>query len=444
MKPIEPARHPRATAATRLQAAPASAGASPDAATPTSFLRTLAQASAANAQQLPALLGVTPSGFDEPRAAPSRPSAEKAAKHGSSEAGTTRLQDRPLSATSESFELDDQAVSELASSTPRGPDPLGLSEAVRQDMTATSQKVAPPEGRTDRNPGGSKEESSQGPRTSQPSNSKEAGAQGQHSQSADSAGSAGSARSTPDAAAKPGAPAPATTNTTATAKAAAGNTLTLGPLAAAGAARAAGVMPPAAQTTTSLGAVSATGRRDALVARRIDIAKPTHAPKQTGEPAALQASRAIAAALKTGDKSLILRMTPDHLGEVRVELSVKEGKVSASFQAATEAARDLLVDSSDVLRLALEARGLHVEKLDFAVTDHGVPPGADAPNWTEAGFGGAGADSGGAAEENAARSAPEHGPRNGPGDPGPPEDRGGQLEDADARSVLVLGVDAVA
>lgn len=77
-----------------------------------------------------------------------------------------------------------------------------------------------------------------------------------------------------------------------------------------------------------------------------------------------QALRGLTVALSGADKSVSLRLEPQTLGELRVELEMNEGGLSARFEATTSEARRLLDRSMSDLRQALEARGLSVEKLE--------------------------------------------------------------------------------
>lgn len=85
---------------------------------------------------------------------------------------------------------------------------------------------------------------------------------------------------------------------------------------------------------------------------------------------ALHASKALARVLATGGGSLSLRLNPEALGEVRVEIGLHRGKAHATFQASTTAARDLLLADIDALRAALERRGITVERLDVKDSPH--------------------------------------------------------------------------
>lgn len=96
---------------------------------------------------------------------------------------------------------------------------------------------------------------------------------------------------------------------------------------------------------------------------------------------AAQVSRGLAAALVQkgdGPRIVTLRMHPESLGQVRVQLGMEGQSVSARFEAATPEARDLLDRSLGALRSSLESRGLHVERLhvNLAAPD---PEGAVSP-----------------------------------------------------------------
>lgn len=77
--------------------------------------------------------------------------------------------------------------------------------------------------------------------------------------------------------------------------------------------------------------------------------------------------------LRDGGRAQI-RLRPEALGRVDVDLNVKDGAVRASLSAENETARELLFENLDRLRSLLEQRGLRVESLE--VTD--APDARDA------------------------------------------------------------------
>lgn len=96
------------------------------------------------------------------------------------------------------------------------------------------------------------------------------------------------------------------------------------------------------------------------------------APKTTPSarhPALAQVQRGLAQVLKEGGGTVNLRLNPRSLGEVKVELTLKEGVATARFEASSESARRLLNDNLTTLRQALEAKGVRVESLSVEVRE---------------------------------------------------------------------------
>jgi len=117
-------------------------------------------------------------------------------------------------------------------------------------------------------------------------------------------------------------------------------------------------------------------------------------PRAQGQAVADQVAKGMTGLLKNGG-TMTLKLAPEALGAVRVEVSLRDGVVSARFQAERASARELLSGHLDTLRSALETRGVRVEHLE--VEAHREQP------WTAAGdeagrkarFGGAESRSGG-------------------------------------------------
>lgn len=105
---------------------------------------------------------------------------------------------------------------------------------------------------------------------------------------------------------------------------------------------------------------------------RTSGARRPDAPSRAQEPReqfVAQVHRALGLALRAKDGPVTLHLTPEHLGQLRVELSHSEDGVHARFDAATPEARRLLESSLADLKAALEARGLHVERLEVRLTE---------------------------------------------------------------------------
>jgi flagellar hook-length control protein FliK len=103
--------------------------------------------------------------------------------------------------------------------------------------------------------------------------------------------------------------------------------------------------------------------------------------RQEAAEVAPQVGRALASLLSREGGSVQIRLNPDWLGEVKVELTVREGRVIARLEAENETARELLAGSLDRLRATLEQRGLRVEKLEIADGSSGreSPEDPDGP-----------------------------------------------------------------
>lgn len=110
-----------------------------------------------------------------------------------------------------------------------------------------------------------------------------------------------------------------------------------------------------------------------------------HAASREIDPAAAAVTRGLAAAVSQRGGSLTIRLVPESLGFVRIQMDIAGGVVSATLDAGTAAARDLLADHLGMLRHALESRGLSVDRLqvNLAPAAHAPPAGSggnsDAP-----------------------------------------------------------------
>ncbi len=72
--------------------------------------------------------------------------------------------------------------------------------------------------------------------------------------------------------------------------------------------------------------------------------------------------------------ALTMRLDPPDLGQLRVQMTVMQGVVTASFQAESAQAQQLLERNLAVLRIALEGQGLTVERLT-------VTNSSSSPSW---------------------------------------------------------------
>ncbi len=76
-----------------------------------------------------------------------------------------------------------------------------------------------------------------------------------------------------------------------------------------------------------------------------------------------QVQRGLASILNTKGGTMKIRLTPEHLGEVNIQLSTKDGRVNVQIQAKNESTRSMLSEGLEGLRSDIEARGAIVDKL---------------------------------------------------------------------------------
>jgi len=106
--------------------------------------------------------------------------------------------------------------------------------------------------------------------------------------------------------------------------------------------------------------------------------------------------RGMAAAVRQKGGTLTIKLDPPSLGKMTIRMTIDQGRVQASFDAQTAAARDLLIEHMPTLRAQLRDRGLTVERLDVLgaqspsgagrATAHsaaGEQPGAQGDPWED-------------------------------------------------------------
>ncbi len=111
---------------------------------------------------------------------------------------------------------------------------------------------------------------------------------------------------------------------------------------------------------------------------RVLAQKSAHSPAQ---PVIRQAVQGLAAALTRKDGQVTLRLAPEQLGELKIQLKLRGTTVEAKIEASTEPAKKLLERERDSLRAALESRGLNVERVEISLRPESEPSwmGADSP-----------------------------------------------------------------
>jgi len=103
------------------------------------------------------------------------------------------------------------------------------------------------------------------------------------------------------------------------------------------------------------------------------IAIPRIAKASTRSPNTARVASGLAAALNQKGGAVTIRLTPESLGTVRVQLQISGATVSAQLHTETEAARAALQQQLGQLRGSLESQGLRVEQLGVAGAAGGGP-----------------------------------------------------------------------
>ncbi len=176
------------------------------------------------------------------------------------------------------------------------------------------------------------------------------------------------------------------------------------------------------------------------------------APDADG-PATAATVRGLAAALMQKGGSVTIRLMPEQLGELKIQMTIDRGNVSVDLTARSGEAHDLLSRSMGTLRSALEARGLGVERMSVHLstqgpTHSGQPSGEQAPARDEQRTGGQHDAGGGASRGRDDGRGTSEDRSGGAGTEGDQDDSVGRAaRGADARGFatrLRLSLDAVA
>jgi flagellar hook-length control protein FliK len=80
-----------------------------------------------------------------------------------------------------------------------------------------------------------------------------------------------------------------------------------------------------------------------------------------------QVHKGVTQALNAPGGAITLRLSPEHLGQVRIQVHLKDGGVKASFEVGSGRARELVEKSLASLRTSLVDKGLRVEGLQVAL-----------------------------------------------------------------------------
>ena len=147
------------------------------------------------------------------------------------------------------------------------------------------------------------------------------------------------------------------------------------------------------------------GPRSAASAVKSAASAPAAQSTPNLDAAQASATRGLAAAVQQRGGSVTIRLSPESLGNLKIEMSLQHGSVTVDLRAATPEAHELLSQSIGTLRSSLEARGLSVERLNVHLAPAPQPqPGSSAsgdqqqqPGWREDARTSTGHDAGGGA-----------------------------------------------
>ncbi|XOV74068.1 MAG: flagellar hook-length control protein FliK [Phycisphaerales bacterium] len=94
----------------------------------------------------------------------------------------------------------------------------------------------------------------------------------------------------------------------------------------------------------------------------------THAIREGEAPTGKAVARGMNAVLRQGGGALTMRLSPASLGEVRIEMSMQNGRVSVQFDVGNIAAYQAIKGQMTELRQSLEQRGMTVERVETHVS----------------------------------------------------------------------------
>jgi flagellar hook-length control protein FliK len=85
-----------------------------------------------------------------------------------------------------------------------------------------------------------------------------------------------------------------------------------------------------------------------------------------------------------------MHLQPEALGDVKIRIDLQPGRIAALFEVESEPARQLLNQNLMLLRSALEARGMDVERLDVRIAQSAEPADPQDADESDEHAGGAG------------------------------------------------------
>ena len=134
-------------------------------------------------------------------------------------------------------------------------------------------------------------------------------------------------------------------------------------------------------------------------------AKPAQSAPTEAQIVAQSVARGLNAAVNQKGGSITLRLSPESLGLVRIQMTLDQGAVSVRLEATNPAAQGLLTEHIAMLRGSLESRGLTVDKLSVQYAPTASLAGAGLSH----GSGGSGQNSAGANQQQTSQSGEQQG-----------------------------------
>lgn len=109
-------------------------------------------------------------------------------------------------------------------------------------------------------------------------------------------------------------------------------------------------------------------------AGRTGIARAATKPNAPTTPDAKEviskATQGLAAAIRQKGGSVVLKLEPESLGQLRITVSMRNGVVNAKIEAGTSEAAELLKTHQGALRESMHEKGMLVERLEIVDASH--------------------------------------------------------------------------
>lgn len=143
-----------------------------------------------------------------------------------------------------------------------------------------------------------------------------------------------------------------------------------------------GTTPNAPQPTGSVDAVTSIEARSSATQSQANAGQDTGKGTEAGVDPAKFVQRVANAFSALGQRNgpVRLKLYPPELGSLRMEITVKNGTLSAKVEAETAAARGLLVDNLPLLRERLAEQGIKVDRFDVGVSDQSQGGPSERPD----------------------------------------------------------------